>query len=446
MPARRDGRVGGTTTGGVGVDGGTAAAAAAARGATARASESDDSATDGSSASVSAEKRSRLVDAADGAEAWEVREKRRRKSERGKPPRKSKAGEDVDGNAREEPYVTTPELEDSARASPSVVDVGVLTEEGEKSREILGARVVVGAALAQGQRQYMEDRYSTVLDLKPEGVVECDGIRRSFLGVFDGHNGDWAAQFASERLHTFLNQDILTRNASPSCPDAIAQYNAEMEKSLKKMYMDCDAVILDSTSQQGRRDGSTALSILQVGNALFTAHAGDSRAVVGYADGRTRAMTEDHKPSTVTERRRVTEIGGRIEFCGCWRVIADHPFKPVRAALAVSRSLGDIDFKRPKDTGVTAEPDVQRYELNKNVNFVILATDGMWDVIRDQEAGDIARGKLTEHGVLLDGECTTSDLTAIESACNEASKELLETSLRRGTNDNVTVVVAMYVH
>jgi len=324
--------------------------------------------------------------------------------------------------------------------------VGVLTEEGEKSREILGARVVVGAALAQGQRQYMEDRYSTVLDLKPEGVVECDGIRRSFLGVFDGHNGDWAAQFASERLHTFLNQDILTRNASPSCPDAIAQYNAEMEKSLKKMYMDCDAVILDSTSQQGRRDGSTALSILQVGNALFTAHAGDSRAVVGYADGRTRAMTEDHKPSTVTERRRVTEIGGRIEFCGCWRVIADHPFKPVRAALAVSRSLGDIDFKRPKDTGVTAEPDVQRYELNKNVNFVILATDGMWDVIRDQEAGDIARGKLTEHGVLLDGECTTSDLTAIESACNEASKELLETSLRRGTNDNVTVVVAMYVH
>ena len=70
----------------------------------------------------------------------------------------------------------------------------------------------------------------------------------------------------------------------------------------------------------------------------------------------------------------------------------------------------------------------------------------MWDVIRDQEAGDIARGKLTEHGVLLDGECTTSDLTAIESACNEASKELLETSLKRGTNDNVTVVVAMYVH
>lgn len=311
--------------------------------------------------------------------------------------------------------------------------------------EVLGARVVIGAALAQGQRAYMEDRYSAVLDLKPDGVSDCDGVRRSFLGVFDGHNGEWAAQFASERLHTFLDKDIV-RSTSPACPEAAEKYNEEMTKSLKKMYMDCDEVILDTTSSQGRRDGSTAVSILQIGNVLFTAHAGDSRAVVSYADGRTRAMTEDHKPSSMHERRRITAIGGRIEFCGCWRVIADHPYKPVRAALAVSRSLGDIDFKRPNDTGVTAEPDIQRFELDENINFIILATDGMWDVIRDQEAGDIARAKLAECGVLVDGKCTSNDVSAIEDACKVASQELLDTSLKRGTSDNVTVVVAMYMH
>lgn len=371
------------------------------------------------------------------AEDWEAREKRRRKGKHGK------RREPGNGKARAANAAT---LDDSARASPSSDAGEPIGKSASMERGgILGARVVVGAALAQGQRAYMEDRYSAVLDLKPDGMSECDGVRRSFLGVFDGHNGEWAAQFASERLHTFLDKEIV-RSASPACPEAVEKYNEEMTRSLKKMYMDCDEVILDTTSSQGRRDGSTAVSILQIGNVLFTAHAGDSRAVVGYSDGRTRAMTEDHKPSTMNERRRITAIGGRIEFCGCWRVIADHPYKPVRAALAVSRSLGDIDFKRPTDTGVTAEPDINRFELDENINFVILATDGMWDVIRDQEAGDIARAKLAECGVLTDGKCTTKDMSAVEEACKVASQELLDTSLKRGTNDNVTVVVAMYMH
>jgi len=84
--------------------------------------------------------------------------------------------------------------------------------------------------------------------------------------------------------------------------------------------------------------------------------------------------------------------------------------------------------------------------LDENINFIILATDGMWDVIRDQEAGDIARAKLAECGVLVDGKCTSNDVSAIEDACKVASQELLDTSLKRGTSDNVTVVVAMYMH
>jgi serine/threonine protein phosphatase PrpC len=249
-------------------------------------------------------------------------------------------------------------------------------------------------------------------------------------------------------MHTFLNEDVLKRCSTPTCQEEKAKYNSEMEQALKAMYMTCDEEILDTTQSRGRRDGSTSLCVVQVGKALFTAHAGDSRAIVGYADGRCRAMTEDHKPSVASERRRITEIGGRIEFCGCWRVVADHPTKPLRAALAVSRSLGDIDFKRPVNAGVTAEPDVRRFELDENIQFVVLASDGMWDVIRDQEAGDIARSVLKANDVLRSGvgAYDYSEEDIVRDACREAAQALVDKSMERGTNDNVTVVVGLYMH
>jgi serine/threonine protein phosphatase PrpC len=395
-------------------------------------------------------------DAAAGEEDWEVREKRRSKSKHRKHRRGDNADADADADGEDSKSTTSDAAEeadeapqknasdmDSARASP------VLNEDAEENKtdavpSMVGPIVVAGWAEAQGQRSYMEDRFVAITNYKP--LNQCDGVRRSFLGVYDGHNGDWAAQYASESMHTYLSREIFTEDSAPECPDAKSKYDENMTAALKRMYLECDDHILDTTSSQGRRDGCTAVNILQVGKALFAAHAGDSRAVIAYADGRARAMTEDHKPSSATERRRITAVGGKIEFCGCWRVVADHPFKPVRAALAVSRSLGDIDFKRPNDAGVTAEPDVKRFELDANVNFLIIASDGLWDVIRDQEAGDIARGTLTALGVLKDGKCVLTDEKSIEVACHAAAKELLDTSLNRGTSDNVTAIVAVCVH
>ena len=112
---------------------------------------------------------------------------------------------------------------DSARASPPLSDevseAATATADGEANIPLVGAQVVVGVAFEQGQRAYMEDRYSAVTELKPFGLTGCDGVRRSFLGVYDGHNGDWAAQFASERMHAFLAPDVLLRDSSPSCPE-----------------------------------------------------------------------------------------------------------------------------------------------------------------------------------------------------------------------------------
>ena len=393
------------------------------------------------------------------ASVEDVGEKRRRLSERdegmGEEEKANETGEEMRegersnltasdaSGANDEPRKVAVDDMDSARASP-VINEGEAEAKCVSTVAMVGPIAIAGWAEAQGQRSYMEDRFVALADYKP--LDRCDGVRRSFFGVYDGHNGDWAAQYASESLHKYLKREVLTEDSAPDSPDMKRRYDESMISALKRMYLDCDDYILNTTASQSRRDGCTAVNVLQVGRALFVVHAGDSRAVIAYADGRARAMTEDHKPSSATERRRITAVGGKIEFCGCWRVVADHPIKPVRAALAVSRSLGDIDFKRPTDAGVTAEPDVRRFELDENVNFLILASDGLWDVIRDQEAGDIARKKLTELGVFQGGRCVLADEKRIEIACHAAAKELLDTSLTRGTSDNVTAIIAVYVH
>ena len=83
-----------------------------------------------------------------------------------------------------------------------------------------------------------------------------------------------------------------------------------------------------------------------VGEVLYTAHCGDSRAVLCRA-GQAVRMTEDHKPNLPAEAARIRQVGGRIEFSKCWRVILEPlGFRP-GSGLAVSRSFGDLDFKEP---------------------------------------------------------------------------------------------------
>ena len=81
-------------------------------------------------------------------------------------------------------------------------------------------------------------------------------------------------------------------------------------------------------------------------------------------------------------------VGGRVEFQRCWRVISTA--RGTNTGLAVSRSLGDLEFKEPRML-VERRPDVGCCILKPEDAFVVLASDGLWDVLNDQEAVDIAQ-------------------------------------------------------
>ena len=350
----------------------------------------------------------------------------------------------------------------SVRSAEDGVTTEATTLVGKQPKATLKppARVIFGAHEVQGHRPYMEDRYKIIEDWKFEcagkmsennyynnnnnnnnnnGQQERIISDKQYIGVYDGHNGDWAASYAKEKMHTHLEKcSFIANGIAPDAPQhELEQFELGVKNSLIRSFVDLDEEILDGTKALNRRDGSTASVVLRVSNHLFVAHAGDTRIVVGKRsmglhDCRVKALTEDHKPSLPRERKRVYDEGGRVEFCGCWRVIAENRGRNVRAALAVSRAIGDIDFKRPENKGVTATPDVDRITLDDEIEIVIVATDGLWDVVGDQDAIRLCRS-------VLRGRFS-------EDACREAAEALTEEALERGSSDNVTIVVACFQH
>ncbi len=200
-----------------------------------------------------------------------------------------------------------------------------------------------------------------------------------------------------------------------------------------------DDDILEQSRRDGSRDGSTALVVLQLGDSLYSAHVGDSRAVL-CRSGVAKRLTEDHKPNLPSEKARVLKAGGRVEFQRCWRVVVEPKDGRPGSGLAVSRSLGDLDFKEPRRF-VESDPDVSKTKIRGDDSYVILASDGLFDVLSDEDAVACANEALGLKG--RGAKMAFGSLAQAQAAAGAAADKLLRLSLGRGTVDNVTVIVML---
>jgi len=165
-------------------------------------------------------------------------------------------------------------------------------------------------------------------------------------------------------------------------------------------------------------DGSTAITCLVRGNSIMIANVGDSRAVASIS-GRAVALSVDHKPNLPTERARIQNAGGTVtSMMGCHRVMG---------MLAMSRALGDVMIERY----LSVDPDLAEQQLEDR-DFVVMASDGLWDVLSNQEVIHLVAMEATKSGWSPDA------LTAI------ANKLCME-AFRRGSMDNITVAIIMAV-
>ena len=143
-----------------------------------------------------------------------------------------------------------------------------------------------------------------------------------FFGVFDGHSGRRACEFARDNLARHVQAELAS--------------TPEPEEALRRAFLKTDEEFLKIAHKEGLGDGSTAITALVRGRTIWVANAGDARAIL--VSGSTAiAMSEDHKPNRDSERRRITQAGGTVTFMGCWRV---------NGVLATSRGFGDRELKK----------------------------------------------------------------------------------------------------
>eukprot|EP00803_Ostreobium_quekettii_P006847 evm.model.scf_1978.2 EVM.evm.TU.scf_1978.2 scf_1978:2915-7076(+) len=268
------------------------------------------------------------------------------------------------------------------------------------------------------------------------GAPVADGVSRCFVGIYDGHNGVMSADMAAARLHRMLADDPVIRMHTGEGPPAIVRAEEEqITEALKKAFRTLDDEILGESRQEETQDGATALMALTVGEALYMAHAGDSRAVL-CRNGKASRLTEDHKPDLPRERNRILKLDGRVDFQRGWRVIVEMGGGLTGKGLAVSRCLGDLLFKEPKRL-VECEPDVCRVGLGPECTFVVLGTDGVWDVLSDDDAVAIAGQEIKRFSSKDGGRWS-------EATSKAASQAVVQAALDKGTADNVSAVVMLF--
>ena len=143
--------------------------------------------------------------------------------------------------------------------------------------------------------------------------------------------------------------------------------------------------------------GCTAVVALVVNRVLYVANAGDSRAIL-CRGGAVVELSHDHKPASATEHGRITAAGGFVrEMNGHHRVNGN---------LNLSRAIGDLKYKQngalPASAQIiTAEPDVIVQPLVPEDEFMVLACDGVWDVMSNEEVCDFVRQRVSAGGSTL---------------------------------------------
>ncbi|KAL0262940.1 Protein phosphatase 2C 2 [Diplodia seriata] len=237
-------------------------------------------------------------------------------------------------------------------------------------------RVLFGVSSMQGWRISMEDAHACVLDLKPEGADSdsdkptAADLRLSFFGVYDGHGGDKVAIYAGENLHKIIAKQ-----------DAFKEGN--IEQALKDGFLATDRAILSDPKYEEEVSGCTASVGVISGDKIYVANSGDSRSVLGIK-GRAKPLSFDHKPQNEGEKARITAAGGFVDF------------GRVNGNLALSRAIGDFEFKKsadlpPEQQIVTAFPDVTVHEITDDDEFLVIACDGIWDCQSSQAVIEFVR-------------------------------------------------------
>ncbi|XP_076920909.1 putative protein phosphatase 2C 24 [Bidens hawaiensis] len=284
-----------------------------------------------------------------------------------------------------------------------------------------------GVASVCGQRREMEDAVA----IHPS-FLEDDNrkVNAHYFGVYDGHGCSHVARRCKDRLHKLVEEELNKND----------EWKNTMEKSFRRMDEEVTAWNQQPTTADCRCElhppesygvGSTAVVSVVTPNNIIVANCGDSRAVL-CRNGKAVPLSNDHKPDSPGELNRIESAGGKVLYWDGARVCG---------VLAMSRAIGD-SYLRPY---VICEPDVTITERTAEDECLILASDGLWDVVSNDTACGLASLCLKGNGPSTEIKSPPNnevpEYENCDQACLNASLLLTKLALARGSADNVSVVV-----
>lgn len=305
------------------------------------------------------------------------------------------------------------------------------------AHSMLPAHPTSGYCDIQGRRRVIEDFHTVNLFNDQQ-----------FYGIFDGHNGNLASKYAASSLYGNLKRSMKIVNHFRKDVETWKQKVAdEITVAFQELHEDVVEVIKSYPGKVMSQSGTTATALFVTKDFVIIANVGDSRAILSIGtsyDVHSKAgslqLTVDHIASNDDERKRVETLGGFVASKG--------GTPRVNGTLVLSRSLGDVHFDklisrvphvvvmtkdeikgkcRRESEGISNDPEIPC--------FIILASDGLWDEISNQEAIDIVTHVIQKydpkHGISWeDG-----------GAFQESAQILTEEAYVRGSTDNIAVCV-----
>ena len=256
----------------------------------------------------------------------------------------------------------------------------------------------------QGLRDSNEDQHVHFLNLEGE---ERNINNINFVGVFDGHGGKLVSKFLKKNIPKHFAKNIDT---------TVYTNSNSASKFLNGVFNEVQSKLETKHPRAVNYTGSTALCGVISKHPtlnkriLWIANVGDSRAVMCNSKDEAVQLSQDHKPNSTLEKKRIEKLGGKIKYDGSdWRI----------NDLSLSRAFGDLESK----PYITHLPQIFKYNLNKNDKFIIFACDGLWDVLSNKASISYVNSLLKKN-----------------YKGNYAEK-LAEKAIKEGSTDNVTTVI-----
>jgi serine/threonine protein phosphatase PrpC len=250
----------------------------------------------------------------------------------------------------------------------------------------------------QGQRDYMEDRLAYEQNL-------IDGF--DYLAVFDGHGGAEVASYLKTHMGPVLKDKLKETLQAHGNNVTVAHVQQVLYDTFKQIVHQIPTVISTQT-------GSTAIVVLKYGRHIWTANAGDSRAIMNKGTQGVVDLSTDHKPNRTDEYERIVRHGGTVA-----KAYPGDVYR-VNGVLAVSRSIGDF-ILHPHVTWV---PEIQYFQATEKNGYVFLGSDGIWDVLSSKEVVDIVNRCIVDQMLRYIG------------------KEIVDVARTRGSEDNIAFLIA----